>query len=66
MPLKEALATLADGPHKRRINMQELIRHVLILYGANMTQGRALRGKMARQLLDALQKGASKSSALSR
>ena len=56
MPLEEAPATNGDGPHKRRMNVQELIRHALILCGARSPHCTAPRENMARQLLEELPK----------
>ena len=53
---EEELATQADGPHKRRMPTHGLTKHVLILCGAIVPQGRAPRGNLARQLLEALPK----------
>ena len=45
MPFEEVLVTQGDGHHKRRMPTQDLIRHVLVLCGAKVPQGRALGGK---------------------
>ena len=45
-----------DSPHKRRMHTQELIRHILKPCVARALQGRAPRGDMARQVIDALPK----------
>ena len=60
---EEVLTTQGDGPHKRRMPAQELIRHVLKLCGAEVLQGRAPRGNTAGQPFGALtwvQKGTEK------
>ena len=55
LPLDELLATQGDASSKRSMNTQGLVRHVLVLRGARAS-GRAPRGNMARQLLDAIPK----------
>ena len=56
MPLEDVLATQGDRPHKRRLHTREPIRDVLKLCEARALQGRAPRGDMARQVIDALPK----------
>ena len=57
MPLEESLATAqGDSPNKKRIQIEDLIRHVFVLCGAEAPQGRVFRGNMARQLSDACPK----------
>ena len=53
MTLLEEVLTAQDGSHKRRITIQDIIRHIHILCGARAQQGRAPRGNMVRQLSDA-------------
>ena len=48
-PLEEATGT-QDGYPKRRVKIQDLVRHALILCGAQVPQGRAPRGNVAREL----------------
>ena len=48
-PLEEAMST-QDGYPQRGVMIQEVVRHALILCGAQVSQGRALRGNLAREL----------------
>ena len=48
--------TTQDGFQQRSIEVQDLIRHALVLCGAGVPQERAPRGNTARQLSDALPK----------
>ena len=52
MPLEEPMQT-QEG-QKRRIRIQDLVRHALVLCGAQAAPGRAPRGKMARALSNAI------------
>ena len=51
-----------DRDSKKKIKIQDLVRHALILCGAQVPQGRASRGNLARELSEAssLEKGTGK------
>ena len=52
MPLEEPIQT--QKGQKRRIRIQDLVRHALILHGAQAALGRAVSGNLARELSNAI------------
>ena len=49
-PLGEVLSTADGAQHMRRLRVQDLVRHVVVLCGADGPPGRAPRGNLAREL----------------
>ena len=49
-PLEETLRTVGWAQHKTRIRIQVLVRHAVVLCGAEAPPGRAPRGNLVRQL----------------
>ena len=60
-PLEEVL-TSQDGSHKRGVRIEDLVRHTMLLCGADAPPERALRGNPVRELSKAItsDKGKSK------
>ena len=48
--LQETLSTADGAPHKRRIRIQHLVRHAMVVCGAEALPGRAPRGNLSREL----------------
>ena len=63
-PLEEIL-TSQDGPHKRRVRIEDLVRHTM-LCGADAPPGRAPRGNLARELSWAITPEKGKTKAMAR
>ena len=52
-PLEEVL-TSQDGSNKRRVRIENQVRHTMLLCGADAPPGTAPRGYLARELSDAI------------
>ena len=52
-PLEEVL-TSQDGSNERRVRIEDVVRHTMLLCGADAPPGRALRGNLVRELSKAI------------